>query len=190
MNIEDITHEIRNNVHNKQFYQVTTHMKNCIEGFMSYMTIDGVSMCELDREDYHLPDILKAVPDFQRDNDKWTKEMQISFVENVLRGFRTHILLFDLGTDTTMADCKILDGLQRMTALLMFRTGEIKAFGKTFKELSDAGLIKGHRGGTVELRVYSFDSYNDVIDFYVAMNENITHSPEDIQKALSFKEKV
>lgn len=37
-----------------------------------------------------------GVPGFQRDNDKWSVEQQVSFIENCVLGFRPDLLLYTL----------------------------------------------------------------------------------------------
>jgi hypothetical protein len=178
--------EISKSPFNKQFYEVNISISNDIQGVFMYTGVDGKyfdggSVVPIDK-------IFDAVPVFQRSNNQWSQEMQISFVKNILSGFKTHISLFQV-RDKSMVSCEILDGLQRVTALVEFFKGNFKVFGHTYQELKDLRVISGMRGGMISLRVYTFENLNEAIDFYVSMNENITHSPEDIQKAISFKEK-
>ena len=38
----------------------------------------------------------------------------------------------------------------------------------------------------VVIKLYDFDTENEAIEFYIDMNENITHQPKDIEKARKF----
>lgn len=186
MTIDEIRNHIRYNVFNKQFYSVSLTINRAIAGMFMYTGVDGKDLPTMDMGDSTpIEKIFDAVPDFQRNNNKWSEEMQIGFIENVLCGYKTEIMLFEIG-DTCLSRCQIIDGLQRITAFYRFLSGEIKAFGKSYEELKEVGLC-GRMKGLLTLRVYSFDSKNDAIDFYIGMNKNITHSPSDIDKALSFK---
>ncbi|AUR89186.1 protein of unknown function DUF262 [Vibrio phage 1.121.O._10N.286.46.C4] len=184
MNTKDLQHHLRSNVFSKEFYEVSAPLSRGMLAYLTYTKSYDYGAV------YSNSEIFEAVPDFQRDNNKWTTEMQVSFVENVMRGFRTDIKLFEIHANglPTKCSCMILDGLQRLTALHEFFEGNIKPFGYTFEELKADRLIANMSGGMVSVRVYNFSSKNEAIDFYVAMNENITHSPQDIEKALQHKE--
>jgi len=123
-------------------------------------------------------ELLKVItPDFQRDNNKWTLDMQIKFMENLILGCPTTLLL---GTtkDYIRKSSYLIDGLQRFTAMIDFKLGKFKIFNKyTFKE------VPLSYPASITLKFYKFDNYNEMIKFYISMNENITHSKEDILKA-------
>lgn len=126
----------------------------------------------------------KIIPEFQRDNNKWNEQMKISFVENLLKGCDTYISLYKISEHThTSEDCLVLDGFQRLTAIFDFLDNKIKVFGLTYDELSDALPIFNTR---IFLKIYTFDNIENVGRFYVEMNENITHSSDDINKAKNF----
>jgi hypothetical protein len=185
MKLDKLEEKIRNSAFNKNKYEVSIPLKRFNKSLMFYIK-DDYEICNLDS-------ILEfGVPEFQRNNDKWSLNMQIKFVENILKGYVTTIQLYILESDyqkNNFNGCKILDGLQRVTALLSFIEGKFKIFDNSFyfEDLKDISLLKG-LNKIVNIEVFRFDSKNEVIDFYIEMNENITHSPEDIKKALSFKE--
>ena len=126
--------------------------------------------------------MLHSTPEFQRDNNKWTEAMQVAFVENVLKGNSHNILFFKMNEDD---DALVIDGLQRLTALAKFIDGKLAVFGglqyNDFKQSSVLNPII--KRASFVVKIYTFKSWNDVGAFYVEMNENITHSKEDIQKA-------
>jgi hypothetical protein len=168
---------IENSAFNKQSYVVNIPIRKFIKSIMFYINDD------IENPTYK--DILKyGVPNFQRDNNKWTENMQIKFVENIIKGFVSKIQLFELKNNSKS---QILDGYQRITALSSFIEGKFKVFNNSisFSDIENT-ILKGINKNII-IEIFKFDNLNDVIDFYVEMNENITHSPEDIKKALSFK---
>jgi hypothetical protein len=124
-------------------------------------------------------------PDFQRQNTKWSREMQISFVENVVGGLRSNIMIYFISSQDG-GFCNILDGLQRLTALKAFIDGDIPLFGEYYYD----DVIKGGQIGNkvVPLVIYEFPSHRAACEFYIAMNKNITHSPSDLEPAYKFLE--
>jgi len=171
---------IQKSAFNRQKYTVNVPVGRFIRSLMSYVTEN------IENPTYN--DILdNGVPNFQRSNDQWTEEMQIKFVENVVKGLVPTIQLYEIKGEELKLGCKILDGLQRVTALSFFIEGKIKLFNNTISYIDIKDNILKGLSKTVIIEVFNFDNDNDAIDFYVEMNENITHSPEDIKKALSFK---
>jgi hypothetical protein len=128
---------------------------------------------EISNEDW----LKRVTPLFQRDNTKWNKSMKLKFIENLLSGVKTELLLFKM---KEQEDAQIIDGLQRTTAILDFLNGKVKPFGYTYQDLKDR-LKAFHT--SVSIKIYTFDNWEDVGRFYIDMNENITHSKSDIQKA-------
>lgn len=135
-------------------------------------------------------DIIKAcTPVFQRDNDKWTREMQVSYIENALGGCATEIQLYTLMDDNgTYSKCKILDGLQRSTAHAAFKRGEFQIFDEFNYEDSTARIVSSVSRITV--KIYCFESEIEAVEYYIQMNENITHSSEDIIRAKEYLAKL
>ena len=174
MNIQDLKSTISNSAFKKSYSVSNISFKNFFTSIELYTNTDGND----------LDSIFKAVPRFQRENDKWSESMQIKFIENVLKGLRSEILLFKVG-DNILDSYMILDGLQRTTAIHAFISGKIKAFGHTFKELCEAKIIT-FTSQDVVIKLYDFDTENEAIEFYIDMNENITHQPKDIEKARKF----
>ena len=122
----------------------------------------------------------KATPLFQRANNKWTEEMQISFIQNLLKGYATTILFFRIGD----SDIQLIDGLQRTTAIFKFLKGDFKVFND-FDILSLKKDIKKFRH-RIGIKIYTFKDIKEAVEFYIEMNENITHSKEDILKAKNY----
>lgn len=133
---------------------------------------------------FGLEDTIKHMtPAFQRKNNKWSTKQKIRFVENLLSGCRSEITLFTTKHDN-MDDCEILDGLQRLTAISQFILGEFPIFDDVyFHQIAIPNIFIN---GRVSIRVYEFPTLRKAVEFYIAMNEGITHSPEDIQHAKNF----
>lgn len=130
----------------------------------------------------------KIIPEFQRSNDKWTKQMKIKFVENILSGIGTSFLLGNIGNKGVHYNCMLIDGQQRVTALVEWMNGNFPVFNDIYysKEL-DSFLANIYE---VKTKIYTFENEKEMVKFYISMNENITHSKEDIKKAKDYLEKL
>ena len=127
------------------------------------------------------------IPEFQRSNDKWTKKMQIKFIENLITGCVTQISLYTT-TDKEFPKWFILDGLQRLTAINLFITNQLKVFGNlTYDDVK--ANINGETN-PIEFKLYRFNNEIEAVEFYIAINENITHSKKDIQRAKDYLAKL
>jgi len=183
--IEDIIKETKKSAFNKTGYSVNINVKNeqkLKASLLLYIDYDAFSKeNNITTKDF----FSKAIPEFQRSNDKWTKDMKVKFVENLLKGLKTEIKLFKLGKDE---DAQIIDGLQRMTALFDFLSNKIKVFDNFYyKDLeNDFSQFRPQ----IIVTIYDFNSLEEAVNFYIEMNENITHSKKDIQKAKDYLEKI
>jgi hypothetical protein len=81
-------------------------------------------------------------PDFQRGH-VWTREQQLRYVENLLRGIAPRELRFNspifdehrrTGGDLHPYDFVCVDGLQRLTAVRLFLIGDFKVFDELYAE--------------------------------------------------------
>jgi len=178
--IDDIIAITRNSAFNRQGYEVNIKLRRFRENILLHTdSTDLEEEKEFNREDW----FKRIVPPFQRDNDKWTKGMKLKFVENILKGVSTNLLFFcmkDKNISPNGEDSQIIDGLQRLTAINDFFDGIIKPFGYSYEELKDS-MNKFQTN--ISISVYTFESWKDVGNFYIEMNENISHSKDDIQKA-------
>jgi len=190
MTNEEIIKRMKESPFQKQHYEVSLDFNRITS--LNFHILGSMEDIPGFGEDFN--DLLKyGIPKFQRDNNKWSKEMQVAFIENVVEGYRPTITLFtfdSIYSKISYSRCWILDGLQRLTAIIKFLNGELKAFGRTYEELKEFSPIKltGYFEGYV--RIYRFRSMPDVIDFYIDINKNITHSKEDIQKAKNYKDSL
>lgn len=181
--------ELRNHIFNRNPYRVDQDFHDLFSA-VSHYTRGNFN--EQPYDDTPITDASylytrSLVPHFQRDNNKWTEAMQVAYVENVLKGYRTDLFLY-----TTKADyeewgygkAKVLDGLQRLTAMMNFIGGKFKAFGYTFQELFEGGVIS--RNMSVGFRIFTFQSDIEAAIHYIQMNRNITHSAGDISRAIEY----
>lgn len=140
-----------------------------------------ISSC---KEQIHEPE--NYIPIFQRDNDKWTKSMQKKFIENIVVGCSTSISLYTVSKNE-FPKWLILDGLQRLTAISLFIQDELKIFnGLVYSDIKN----QVSDGGVLEFKRYRFNSEIEAVEFYIAINENITHSKKDIQRAKDYLAKL
>ena len=184
MNLDELDLLVRNSVFNKNYYSVDIGLKGFIRNIMRYTNYELSD--NITEKDYYK--LFDAIPKFQRDNNKWTKKMKISYVENIIKGCKSQpIMLYSIGSNLT--DSMILDGLQRTTAIYDFIVGNITVFGDySYKELCDSKIV--HIGVTIPIRVYTFNNEAEVVKFYIEMNENITHSAKDIDKARKYLDDI
>lgn len=192
LDIRDLTRQLRDSPFNKTSYIVDISLSNFLNGVSMFTHGDerGIygdydSGFKLDEE----PDrLFECVPPFQRNNDKWSQQMQIKFIENILKGCKTTLMFYEISSDLNdpaRTNCMILDGLQRLTALHAFITGKFTVFGYTYHELVSFPAMRMNLL-TIKLSDYTFLTEIDAVEFYIAMNENITHSPSDIQRAKDY----
>lgn len=173
----------RNSSFNRNSYNVTIPFHRFISSIELHSNYDKSTEYKTEDSSTHTKpeDFIKHItPEFQRSNDKWSKDMKVKFVENVLNGADTVLKLFTLEENK---DSKLIDGLQRTTAICDFINGDIKPFGYSYSDLKDS-LRKFNTHISTE--IYTFDNWEEVGKFYIDMNENITHSKEDIQKAKDY----
>lgn len=169
----------RDSSFNRSNYQVNIDLKNFVGGLLLHTFYDRMPQGRTSDHDVSNAEWLqRVVPSFQRANTKWSKSMKVKYVENLLKGVKSEILLFKMNEQE---DAQIIDGLQRTTAILDFFEEKIKPFGYKYSELKEH-LVRFSNHNLV-IKVYTFNTWEEVGEFYVDMNENITHSKADIQKA-------
>jgi len=184
---------IKNNSFHKQSYKVNVNLNFIDSQFQHFL-----KPWEEEEKNNLLVEIFddNDIPIFQRDNNKWTEDMQISFIENLIKGCKTNIQLFRIKNKNEGEGEFILDGLQRLTAIKKFFQNKLKIFKgfddakkgfsyieiNTIPELKDI-LRQIEKNSNLTIERFEFDNMIEVIQFYIDMNENITHSEEDILKA-------
>lgn len=120
-------------------------------------------------------------PDFQRGH-VWTKEQQIRFVEFILRGGKSGLDIYCNHPGwfrDWKGDYVVVDGLQRITAILRFLNNEIKVFGHYRNE------FEGHIpfGIFFHWHVNDLKTKKEVLTWYLEMNSGGTpHSEKELNK--------
>lgn len=121
-------------------------------------------------------------PEFQRGH-VWTESQQIAYVEFILRG--------GSGSNDIQFNCVgwmnsfegpfvLVDGKQRLTAVLKFLRSELKVFGHYYNEFED-----DFRWGDCEFifHVNDLKSMQEVYRWYLEMNSGGTpHTEEELDK--------
>lgn len=120
-------------------------------------------------------------PDYQRDY-VWTAQQKVSYVEWVLRGGQSGLDIF-FNHPGWMRDWKgayeVVDGKQRLEAVMGFFKGEVPAFGYYIHEWSDQpDMLK-----MLHFHVNDLTERVDLLRWYLSMNAGGTiHTPEEMQK--------
>jgi hypothetical protein len=131
--------------------------------------------------------LLSMTPEFQRENTKWTMSMQVKFIENLLSGCKTNLLMYAIGQQgdkRSLDHCFILDGLQRNTAIADFINCKFKIFHYFYYTDLDSRHALGNC--RLDVQFYLFPTHRAACLHYIAMNEGITHSPDDLVTAYTF----
>ncbi len=119
-------------------------------------------------------------PEFQRGH-VWTEQQQIDYVEYILRnGQSGRDIYFNCpGWMHTMDGQMVLvDGKQRITAVLKFLNDEIKAFGLYHSEYE--GRIPFDCGFKFHINDLSFQ--DEILQWYIDINSGVAHTTEEIEK--------
>lgn len=129
---------------------------------------------------------LNLEPDFQRGH-VWTEAQQRAFVEFILRGGESarHIYFNFRGwqggystTDKGAGEFVIVDGLQRLTAMLRFLNDELEVFGSRYSEFTDK-----IRHVTLRFHINDLKTRAEVLQWYLETNGGGTpHSEEELQR--------
>jgi hypothetical protein len=181
--IVELIKSCRNSSFNRTPYRVNISFHRFPDNLALHCDYDGIFISSeknkfAPSESIDFSEYLKKItPEFQRANNKWNKGMKVKFIENLLKGVKTEILLYRFKEEE---DSQIIDGLQRTTAIFDFFQGKIKPFGYSYKDLKDN---LSNFQVNIAINIYTFSSWEEVGRFYIDMNENITHSKADIQKA-------
>jgi hypothetical protein len=180
--IEKLRANTRESAFNKQGYRVSFEVGAFHRAlrFYSESVTGGVPDC----------DLIKAMtPEFQRSNDKWSKERKIKFVENILSGYPSDIILFTVVNDL-MDDCGIMDGQQRLTAIQDWFDGKFAVYGDIYYSQMSHMRRAPFVDCRLSLVVHNFTTINEAVQFYIDINEGITHSSDDIDRARGYLKSI
>lgn len=120
-------------------------------------------------------------PDFQRGH-VWTKEQQQKYVEFILRGGRSGRDIYFNNPSHMRHYNKpyvVVDGLQRLTALIAFVDDELEVFDgikcSDFEKISSDIVLKFH--------INDLETREEVLKWYLEMNDGGTpHSQEELDR--------
>lgn len=121
-------------------------------------------------QEWQEEDGLNLCPDFQRGH-VWTAQQQVDFVEYILRDGQTSPILFNNRGSFVIAskDFVCVDGLQRLTALLLFLDNKLSVFGghtRSQIEGIDIHLSRLH----LNFRINELMTEREVIQWYLELN--------------------
>ena len=126
---------------------------------------------------------LDLCPDFQRGH-VWTPQQQVDFVEYILRGGKTAELLFNTKGNyaSTSEDFVCVDGLQRLTALLLFLDDKLPIFdGYTRSQIEGIEVLL--KEIYLTFRINELLTRKAVIRWYLEINAGGTpHTREEIDR--------
>lgn len=96
------------------------------------LLVHSLHMAHEREEDSGAPTLFGyQVPDFQRPNDRWSREQQVRFIESMYLGANIGAFMVNLpATVHRELDNLLLDGLQRLTALKAYFRGEFGVVGE------------------------------------------------------------
>lgn len=142
--------------------------------------------------EHYLDQGLDINPDFQRPH-VWTREQQIAYVEFVLQGGTMNTpIYFNCPAFTAgyrpNGKFVLVDGKQRLAALLAFMSNEVPAFGSLYNQYTDK--IRSC-SVTIKIHVAELKTKREVLEWYLAINAGGTlHSTEELGFVPCWRKKI
>lgn len=138
-----------------------------------------------------LPELLESYnvdtdPPYQRGH-VWNDAQKIAYVEHVLKGGDAGLFVLNDSTPKELASRKyeLVDGKQRISAILAFLSDDILAFGVKFSEIEDNQKLNTF--GRVKFSIYGFEDQRDVVALYLSLNNGGSiHTDADLQVARDY----
>jgi len=120
-------------------------------------------------------------PIYQRDH-VWNENQQILYIE--------HILKHGIGGRDTYWNCpgwnrnwkgtlELVDGKQRITAILRFLTDDLKIYGYYYSQYSDKNALLTN---TIKFHINNLVEYNDIIQWYLDLNSGVAHTNDELDR--------
>lgn len=154
--------------------------------FSSYKVTVSLNYLEDTLDNYNYPEMgnpLIMNPDWQRGH-VWTRDQQIAYVEYFLKGGMSgRDIYFNCSSWDGKYDTPIyvLDGLQRLTALLAFIHNDIPAFGCLYEDYEDK--LRTLSEGCLTFNIMKLSSKKELLNFYIDANSGGTpHDPKEIKR--------
>lgn len=131
--------------------------------------------------DRHIKEGLNLNPDFQRVH-VWTKNQSIAYVEYILKGGMSgRDIYFNCpGWMTSFeGDFVLVDGKQRLNALMLFLQNKISVFGYRLKEFED----KMTTMNSLNFHINNLKTRIEVLQWYLEMNSGgVIHTKKELDK--------
>jgi uncharacterized protein with ParB-like and HNH nuclease domain len=129
---------------------------------------------------------LQMIPDFQRGH-VWNKEQQIKYVEFFFRGGSTGKTIYFndpnwmVNRTKDYTDFVLVDGLQRLTAMLKFVNNELPIFdGNYYKDFEDKFHITDN---SLLFNVNNLQTKKEVLIWYLELNTGgVVHTEEELNR--------
>lgn len=125
---------------------------------------------------------LQLQPDFQR-NHVWSQDQQSKFIEYLLKGGITTPLYFNHPNwmGSFKGDFVLVDGLQRLTAILKFLKNELTVFDNQYlKDFEDERFINEIY---IKINVNNLKTRKEVLKWYLDINSGgVVHTEEELEK--------
>lgn len=138
---------------------------------------------------------LQMCPDFQRGH-VWNKRQQSTYVEFFLKGGQSgRIIYFNdpnwmglSGNDKGYCDFVLVDGLQRITALLKFVNNELTIFGNNcFRDFEDKCTLIDN---SLLFNINNLKTRKEVLMWYLELNTGgVIHTEEELDRVRKLLEK-
>lgn len=132
---------------------------------------------------------LNLNPDFQRGH-VWTEEQQVKYMEYLLKNPTSGLELYfnhPGWTHSFKGEFVLVDGKQRLNAILRFLHSEIKAYGHYLKEYED----KPSNSITLSINIATLKTREDVLQWYLDFNAAGTpHSKREITRVRKLLEET
>lgn len=137
-------------------------------------------------EEYKESYNLDLNPKFQRDY-VWSNSQQVLYTEHRLqRGAGGHEIFLNCpGWDgnNIIKQMTLIDGKQRIAAILSFLNNEFKVFGHYYKDFEDElHLLCGF-----QFNIASLEG-NEVLDFYISLNSGTAHTKAELDKVRNLRQ--
>ena len=156
----------------------------------SYQTHVDLHYLKSTIDDYIRDFNLDLNPEFQRGH-VWTHEQRVKFVEYMIRDGRMNPIYFNCkhwNDYKGKQEMVIVDGLQRLTTLLMFVKDELRIF----KELGNEGLgflysefdyFRLSADSMVRININDLETDKEILQWYLELNEGQTpHTKEELER--------
>tara|TARA_R110000824_G_scaffold8450_3_gene38478 strand:+ start:9876 stop:10409 length:534 start_codon:yes stop_codon:yes gene_type:complete len=144
---------------------------------------------------WYLPDTIERYqeeykldidPDFQRAH-VWGEYKQIAFMEYLFKGgAMSNRLLFNypnwMGSFESFKETMVLvDGKQRLEAMMKFKSNDLPVFGHTMDEWEDGKTAC--RRVSLEIYINDLKTRKEVLQWYIDLNSGgVVHTDEEIEK--------